>query len=163
MVTSRWIAGAGLALLAAGTAGAGTPTFPASAAGDWVGTVRARDAQRHLFLHIHTTHTGVVAILNSPEGPPGGAVVRPLAADDGVLAFAADGGRFQGRWNTTDGRWEGTWTEAGVSAPLTLSLNDDGAMRTRLGPAPASPVIETPPLDIRGRSDPAEIVPPPAR
>ncbi len=161
MVVSRWIASAGLVLLAAGPAGAGAPSFPAGAAGDWVGTVRAKDAPRHVFLHIHETHAGVTAILNSPEGPAGGVAVRPLAADDGVLAFAADGGQFRGRWSAANGRWEGTWTEAGSSAPLTLSLNDDSAM-PRIA---RRPVIVTPPAGLpatRG-ADPAEIAPPAAR
>ncbi len=141
MVITRWIAGAALALMAAGAAGAGAPAFPAGAAGDWTGTVQAKDAQRHLFLHIHETHAGVTATLNSPEGPAGGVVVRPLAADDGVLAFAADGGQFQGQWSAANGRWEGTWTEQGVSAPLTLSLNGDSTM-SRIA---RRPIIVAPP------------------
>ena len=160
MVISRGIAGAGLALLA-GIAAAATPTFPAGAAGDWVGTVRAKDAPRHVFVHIHKTHGGFTATLNSPEGPAGGVVVRPLAADDGALAFTADGGEFRGRWSEANGRWEGTWTEAGVSAPLTLSFNDDSAMR-RIA---RSPVVVTPPTGLpalRG-AGPPEVVPPAAR
>jgi hypothetical protein len=140
MAISRWIAGAGLTLLAVTSAGAGAPTFPVTAAGDWAGTVQAKDMPRHLFLHIHTTHAGIVATLDSPEGPAGGAVVRPLAADDGVLAFAADGGRFTGQWSEANGRWEGTWTEQGVSAPLVLRFNDDGAARsTRLARPSSAP------------------------
>jgi hypothetical protein len=136
MVILSWLAGAGLALLVVGAAKAGSPFFPASAAGDWVGTVQAKDAPRHIFLHIHQTHAGVTAILNSPEGPAGGVAVRPLAADDGVLAFATDGGQFRGQWSAANGRWEGTWTERGADAPLTLSLNDDSAMQ-RLASHPA--------------------------
>jgi len=161
MVICREIAGAGLALLVAGTAGAATPSFPASAAGDWAGTVRAKDAPRHVFVHIHKTQGGFTAVLNSPEGPAGGVVVRPLAADDGILAFAANGGEFRGRWSEANGRWEGTWIEAGVSAPLTLSFNDDSAM-PRIA---RRPVAVTPPMGLpapRG-VDPPEVAPPAAR
>ena len=160
MVGSKWIVGAGLAFLWAATAGAGTPSFPASATGDWAGTVRAKDAPRHLFLHIHKTHTGYMATLDSPEGPAGGVEARPIAAGDGVLAFAADGGQFRGRWNDADGRWEGTWTEGGVSARLTLSFNDDSVMRTIIRPRDDSPAVE--PSETR-RIEPPEVVPPSAR
>lgn len=160
MALSRWIAGAGLAFLAAAPAGARTPSFPAGAAGDWTGVVQAKDAPCHLFLHIRKTRAGYTAMLDSPEGPAGGVVARPLAADDGVLAFVADGGQFRGQWSAANGRWEGIWTEAGVSAPLTLSFNDDSAARMIARHRDDSPAIEP---SEAGRVEPSDSAPPAAR
>jgi hypothetical protein len=164
MVVAKWIAGVGLALVAAGTAGAGTPTFPANATGDWRGMVQAKDASRHLFLHVHKTRAGdYVATLNSPEREPGALPVTPIAAEDGVLAFAADGGQFRGQWSQVNGRWEGTWTEAGVSAPLVLSMNvDSTAPRIATSPDVVTILQGLPPIQPSATAPP-EIVPPAAR
>jgi hypothetical protein len=126
--------------------------------------VQAKDASKHLFLHVHKTRAGdYVATLNSPEREPGALPVTPIAAADGVLAFAADGGQFRGQWSQANGRWEGTWTEAGVSAPLVLSLNVDST-GPRLAPSSIPNIVElTPPSIGPFQASPTDIVPPAAR
>ena len=165
MVVAKWISGAGLALAAATAASAGAPAFPANATGDWRGMVQAKDASRHLFLHVHKTRAGdYVATLNSPERAPGALPVTPIAAEDGVLAFAADGGQFRGQWSQANGRWEGTWTEAGVSAPLVLSMNVDSTASRIAAPTPdITTMLQALPSLNQTLNPPPEIAPPAAR
>ena len=160
MVIARGIAGLGFALAVVSAASA-TPTFPANATGDWRGMVQAKDAPRHLFVHIHKTRAGeYVATLYSPEDKAGDMVARPLEAPEGVLAFAADGGQFRGDWNDARGRWEGTWTQSGASAPLVLTLNDDStAVRAERLQSLEDTMKSIPPRP----AIPPEFVPPSAR
>lgn len=162
MAVAKWVAGASVALLA--TAAAAAPTFPANATGDWSGTVQAKDAPKHLFLHIHKTRGGYVATLDSPEREAGAIAVTPLGSADGILAFAADGGRFRGVWSDARGRWEGTWTEGDSMTPLTLSFNADNSMQPmmRLKSGARSPVVDGP-EKAPAAVPPPDIVPPAAR
>jgi hypothetical protein len=175
MAIAKWIWGAGFALAFATTAGATRPTFagatpdsarpvfPAGAEGDWSGTARVKGPAKHLFVHIHKTRAGdYAATVDSPEAETGAVPATPLAAPEGFLAFAADGGEFRGKWNDNRGRWEGTWAEDGLSAPMTLSFNDNSSMSRLRSNDAKSPVIETLP-SLPRIGFPAEVVPPSAR
>lgn len=163
MAIGKCIWGAGFALAAVTAAGATTPGFPDAAVGDWSGTVQLRGAQKHLFVHIHKTQTGdYAATLDSPEHRAGAIPATPIAAPEGILAFTADGGQFRGAWSDANGRWEGVWTEAGSSAPMTLSFNDNNSSLRLRSKDGTSPAIELPRTGPRV-GFPPEVVPPSAR
>jgi hypothetical protein len=141
---AKGIAGLGFALVIATGAGASTPAFPDAAIGDWSGTVQIKGMPKHLFVHIHKTPTGYAATLDSPERQAGAVQATPIDAPDGVLAFEAGGGQFRGVWNEARGRWEGAWTESGLTALAQLSFNDDNSTRRLRSNGATSPVIELP-------------------
>jgi hypothetical protein len=129
--TSKWITGAGLTLaLAAGTAAHATSSFPSSARGDWTGTLGSKSGAVHIFIHIHRTVSGdYVATMDSPDRGAARVPVTPIAAADHALAFAANGAEFRGDWDAARGQWQGVWTEAGASWPVSLRYDIDSVNR----------------------------------
>jgi hypothetical protein len=106
------------------------PSFPSSAAGDWMGTVGSKVARRHVFIHIHETLSGgYVGTMDSPEGSAASIGIEPVAASGDTLAFSGGGAEFRGQWNNAHGQWEGTWTDADGDWPVSLryEVRDTGS------------------------------------
>jgi hypothetical protein len=117
---------------AAGTASA-TPSYPASAAGDWTGTLGSGGAARHIFVHIHKTLAGAyLGTMDSPDSASREVALSPMSMTDGSLAFAAGDATFRGQWDPMHGQWTGTWTEAGQTWPVSLKQDVDNATSRRL-------------------------------
>lgn len=112
----------GLALSPAGDARA------QDVAGDWHGLLQAGGVELRIGVAIQAGPDGALrGALSSPDQGPGRIPVQDVRVQDGVLTFAAPQirGRYQGRWDPTQNRWVGTWTQG---APLPLALSK--------GPAP---------------------------
>ena len=98
-----------------------------------MGALRSKGETGHIFIHIHKTVSGgYVGTMDNPDRGEASVPIRPIAAADNALAFAADGAEFRGDWDAARGQWRGTWTEAGASWPVNFTQNVDSGVNTRL-------------------------------
>jgi hypothetical protein len=89
--------------------------------GSWTGTLEAAGAEARVVFHIE--HDGALtASMDAPDEGATGIPVSSVVVDGESLTLAVDslGGRFEGAL-AGDDTIEGTWTQRGRSAPLTLS------------------------------------------
>jgi hypothetical protein len=67
--------------------------------------------------------------MDSPDRGAARVPIMPIAAADHALAFAANGAEFRGDWDAARGQWQGVWTEAGASWPVSLRYDIDSVNR----------------------------------
>jgi hypothetical protein len=106
-----------------------TVTSASAAVGRWLGQLDGADGRR-VAVSIGKTSGSAYRGTVTRTGQAEDAVpLQTIEASPDRLAFSAPGVRFEGRWNAVAGQWQGTWTEAGVSAPLSLRWNTDLACK----------------------------------
>ena len=130
---SSWIAGPGLALLlsAAPMAAHATTTFTKEAVGDWLGTLRARDATVKIAIHIYKSPEGrYIGKLDTAEGSDTSVPLISIGSSANLLAFRTPAGaEFRGEWNASLNLWRGVWTDGASQLPLSLRPSDSGVVR----------------------------------
>ena len=91
--------------------------------GSWTGTLGAAGAEARVVFHIERAADGALtASMDAPDEGATGIPVSSVVVDGDSLTLVVDslGGRFEGAL-AGDDTIEGTWTQRGRSAPLTLS------------------------------------------
>jgi len=111
-------------LLAAAAMAVSTPAAAQDAEGDWVGMLEPAPGTR-LPLVVHIARNDAGALSGTMDSPTQGATGLPLAEialAEGRLAFKvpAVAGEYAGTWNAATSRWQGEWSQAGMSWPLNL-------------------------------------------
>ena len=120
---------------------------PEAFIGSWTGTLEAAGAEARVVFHIERADDG--ALTASMDAPDEGATGIPVASvsvngDSLTLAVDSLGGRFEGALAGADAI-EGTWTQRGRSAPLTLSpASPEASMPSRYRQRP-----EADPADVK--------------
>lgn len=99
---------------------AGETSVAASPAGDWVGTLQIGPARLRVVWHLVEADGAWSATLDSPDQGAFGIPVDEVAVDGGKvrLGVTAIGATFAGE--VAGDRLDGTFTQRGVAAPLTL-------------------------------------------
>jgi hypothetical protein len=105
---------------------------PSLAAGDWIGTATIGGVVQQVAVHIHRSpsggYTGTIAI---PQTAPAGEPLRVIAVDDGTLDLRALGGvNYRAGWDANNGQWIGALNQHGMTYPMILRRDDQGAVRT---------------------------------
>jgi hypothetical protein len=96
---------------------------PEAFIGSWTGTLEAAGAEARVVFHVERADDGsLTASMDAPDEGATGIPVASVSVDGDSLTLAVDslGGRFEGALAGAD-TIEGTWTQRGRSAPLTLS------------------------------------------
>ena len=107
-------------------------------AGYWTGTLEVGSTQLPVGVALEQAEGG--AWTGALDSPSQGAFDIPLEVEvaDGdrlVLAVAAIGGRYEGRWNDEEKSWDGTWTQGGQ--PFVLKLQRGERPERAAAPKPA--------------------------
>lgn len=99
--------------------------------GSWQGTLQAGANALHLVVHITRGTDGTLsATMDSPDQGALGIPVSTTTFTDGTLAFtiAVIGGNYQGTLAADGNSLAGTWTQNGMTFPLTLTRGNGPAL-----------------------------------
>ena len=114
---------------------AAATSFAQTIEGDWQGTVPANGTQVRLVLHLKADgHGGLVATLDSPDQGASGIPVSSVSFVDSTLKFAVAVASvsYEGKADTRITAIAGTFSQGGMSTPLTLSRVAASASATRV-------------------------------
>lgn len=115
--------------------------------GRWEGSIPLNGVNLRLVTRIVTGERGTAANLDSPDQLAYGIPISNLVRDGQSVSYdvAAVKGHFAGTLSSDGAKIEGTWTQPGISAPLTFTLNKDTARNGR----PGRPQTPQPPFPYK--------------
>jgi uncharacterized protein len=134
------------------------PKLPSTLEGHWAGTLKAGDAALHLVLHITKSPDGQFhAKLDSLDQAVYGIEATNVTRTDSSINFEVPnaGASFEGKLAATRQTLDGTWSQGGLSIPITFHREAPGAAGHRSADAVYSSegtwqgALETPGLRLR--------------
>lgn len=122
------------------------PVTPSDIDATWAGTLAMPLGSLRLLFHIANSADGLTATMDSPDQNVKGLSVTSVTRTGNALRLELKGigGTFAGTIANDKQTIDGTWTQAGRSAPLVLSRVSPGAVA-----APKRPQVPVPPLPYR--------------
>ncbi len=119
--------------------------FAQEIAGDWHGQLDIQGTKLRLILHLQQEEAGVSATLDSPDQGAKGIPLSEINYTAPVLTFSMKqaGFAYRGEWQEATGSFTGTFTQGGMSFPLTFGRE------TIQREKPVRPQEPQPPLPYR--------------
>jgi uncharacterized protein len=100
---------------------------PSDIDGAWSGTIDANGSKLRIVFHIKNTDDGLTATMDSPDQGAYGVAVTKVTRDGVSLKIELKqiGGEFDGKLDKDLQTADGTWSQGGGSAPLTLTRSKE--------------------------------------
>ncbi|HEY2357135.1 MAG TPA: alpha/beta fold hydrolase [Phenylobacterium sp.] len=109
--------------------------------GDWAGAVTSGAGTKlRIVLHIHTSPSGTIVLMDSPDQLAYGIPIFPLTRDGQKVAFELKVARasYEGQLSADGKTLSGTWTQ-GTPTPLSLTWSPHQTAKVQRSQTPAKP------------------------